>query len=439
MYIAVDDTDSRDGMCTTYLLTEIIRRSNLDVIGHPCLVRLNPAIQYKTRGNGALSVNLGKGTGKPEFLGRMHGVDIQSYQNGEETLSQDEALSLAAEAVEDMAIMDDQNTNPGIVVSANKFPEDLYWKAVRKEVSIRDAEEFVHSNGGKFRKFKNGRGIIGAAASLSWPSKKFTYEILSYRDQGGDPLPHNLKIKVAEKFDEVSDTFNNLDRRNRYPAIFPKERTPVLCGVRGLSEEAILKSFPVVLEEFGIQVDRYACFLTNQGTDDHIQEKVSLLQERQSYSIFGEVLKAPESIKGSHYFSKIVTGGAVIGISAYEPTKEFRETFRKLRPGDYLRIFGTYKEGGINIEKMEVLGVSRSYVRSSPSCDKCGKKMSNKGGSDYRCNNCNTRKRLPHYHYVQRDLKTGKYDVPVIARRHISRPFELDKDMMKKDEANIIT
>ena len=35
MYVAIDDTDSQDRMCTTYLIYEIISRSKYDVIGDP--------------------------------------------------------------------------------------------------------------------------------------------------------------------------------------------------------------------------------------------------------------------------------------------------------------------------------------------------------------------------------------------------------------------
>ncbi len=45
MYVAVDDTDSMHGNCTTFLATEIIREfDDLNLIGNPRLVRLNPEL-----------------------------------------------------------------------------------------------------------------------------------------------------------------------------------------------------------------------------------------------------------------------------------------------------------------------------------------------------------------------------------------------------------
>ncbi len=64
MFVAIDDTDSQDRMCTTYLIYRIIAEGRYDIIDDPQLVRLNPNIGYKTRGNGALNICLGKGGGK---------------------------------------------------------------------------------------------------------------------------------------------------------------------------------------------------------------------------------------------------------------------------------------------------------------------------------------------------------------------------------------
>ena len=67
LWIGVDDTDSLKGMCTTYLATELIREltEEHDLIGYPRLVRLNPNIPWKTRGNGAIAPAVGRGRGRP--------------------------------------------------------------------------------------------------------------------------------------------------------------------------------------------------------------------------------------------------------------------------------------------------------------------------------------------------------------------------------------
>ena len=60
MIIGIDDTDSNEGMCTTYLgailLEELQMYGTIETL--PFLVRLNPSIPYKTRGNAAIALEL---------------------------------------------------------------------------------------------------------------------------------------------------------------------------------------------------------------------------------------------------------------------------------------------------------------------------------------------------------------------------------------------
>nr|MCR5853302.1 hypothetical protein [Methanophagales archaeon] len=69
MLIGIDDTDSRKGMCTTYLCAVLVsefREAGLSV-SLPYLVRLNPCIPQKTRGNGAVCIDVsaaGRAIGK---------------------------------------------------------------------------------------------------------------------------------------------------------------------------------------------------------------------------------------------------------------------------------------------------------------------------------------------------------------------------------------
>src|SRR5712691_12669580 len=78
LWIGVDDTDSLQGMCTTFLATEIVRdlTTDLDLVGYPRLVRLNPNIPWKTRGNGAICLRIGNGEGRPRVVGESSGRPI---------------------------------------------------------------------------------------------------------------------------------------------------------------------------------------------------------------------------------------------------------------------------------------------------------------------------------------------------------------------------
>ncbi|MCS7138986.1 MAG: hypothetical protein NZ873_02900, partial [Crenarchaeota archaeon] len=60
--VGIDDTDSEIFGCTTYVATKIVsyldNTSGVKFIDYPLLVRLNPNIPWKTRGNGAVSIRV---------------------------------------------------------------------------------------------------------------------------------------------------------------------------------------------------------------------------------------------------------------------------------------------------------------------------------------------------------------------------------------------
>src|SRR5437879_1293494 len=60
-HIGIDDTDSPRGGCTTYtmsILSDRLQHEELELDGYPCLVRLNPNVPWKTRGNAATALHL---------------------------------------------------------------------------------------------------------------------------------------------------------------------------------------------------------------------------------------------------------------------------------------------------------------------------------------------------------------------------------------------
>jgi len=60
LHIGIDDTDSEKGGCTTYTATVLFQELSsrgFKPSDFPWLVRLNPNIPWKTRGNGALAVH----------------------------------------------------------------------------------------------------------------------------------------------------------------------------------------------------------------------------------------------------------------------------------------------------------------------------------------------------------------------------------------------
>src|SRR3989338_3028428 len=69
LHIGFDDTDSPKGMCTTYLAYKIVdtlRKENVEFLDYPRLIRFNPNIPWKTRGNGAVALRVK--TSKPGLV-----------------------------------------------------------------------------------------------------------------------------------------------------------------------------------------------------------------------------------------------------------------------------------------------------------------------------------------------------------------------------------
>ena len=61
MYIGFDDTDSPKGMCTTYLaykMVNLLKKQKVSFLDFPYLIRFNPNIPWKTRGNGAVGLTI---------------------------------------------------------------------------------------------------------------------------------------------------------------------------------------------------------------------------------------------------------------------------------------------------------------------------------------------------------------------------------------------
>ena len=425
MFLAIDDTDSPNKMCTTFILTEIIHDAGLDIIGMPRLVRLNPTIPFKTRGNASLAVQLGKGVGEKKKIGSILGKEIFSYDSGQESMDESDLMDIAEKVIYRYADLDYEGTNPGIVASKKAFDPAFYWKTVREVSKIDEAESFVMRNGGRFRKIKNGRGIIGAAAAIAWPRNTVTYELLFYSDDKGHQIPRDLKFGLSQKAETIPGTFNNIDHENRHAAIFPDQSTPVLMGIRSVIVEGFLDN---VLKLDGISDIHYSRFMlyeTNQASDDHIIENSTHFEDFHSYRIDGIISITPYSINGSHYFSEMVSDGKRIKIAAFEPTKEFRKVFRQLRPMDIVSVYGSIKNGTLNVEKMQVKTVSKIYERKAPVCSSCSVRTVNKGLNDYRCPICGKKIDIPSYELIKREISPGLYDVPVSARRHLSKPFSL--------------
>ena len=441
MWIGLDDTDSRSAGCTTYIAFKIAVKFSDHVNSLPRLVRLNPNLKYKTRGNGALSLSVSEKRKSPCMpIGRSEGMDISiNIENSNpepvDTAFRKEIISEVLKIVDQYYEREEANTNPGIVFTDRKFGPDIYRLALETDIPMEYIENILAKEHSEYYKIGNGRGIVGATASISWDRKKTTYELLNYKYPKAGIIDEDVKRKIGRIAESYESTFNNLDAEDGKICLFPRERTPVIYGVRALEFHELKQVQDEINSVFPEFSKNYMIFATNQGTDDHILKHKSNenFKELASYEITGYVSKMPFRRKGGHLFFKVRTGGISIDAVAFEPSKGFRKEVEKLQIGDNVRLFGSFSGGTIKIEKIEIIHPSVLYVRKTPVCHNCGSKTSNIGSMKYRCNTCKT---MLEPEYIKKDEmeRPMKMEPPVYARRHLSMPWKLENASFGSDE-----
>jgi tRNA(Ile2)-agmatinylcytidine synthase len=401
MWVGLDDTDAVDGMCTTYLASLLAEK--LGVNGYVRLIRLNPNIPYKTRGNGALAFE----TDAPER----------------------EVKETVLRYVKEYGRFTSKKTNPGVVFIENLTPKDkkilakFYRRAVSELVTIEDAETAARSVGAELHKFKNGRGIIGALAAIGADLPDKTYEIIAYRKEKKKEKRVDCESVIRMDKETYPETFNNVDPATGRILITPHGLDPVFCGIRGNTPEIVEKAWNMVksLDE----IERTQLFVSNQGTDAHLRErKVKDLKPYDCAILDGAVTAPPRTIRGGHVLFAFSDGTGTIDCAAYKPTADFRKDIKELVPGDRLRVYGGISKHPktLNLEKIEVLELQKIFLKDAPIC--CSKKMSSAGkGKGHKCKRCSKKIRDDIEKETRRVLLPGFYEVPQGAKRHLSMPI----------------
>ena len=313
-----------------------------------------------------------------------------------------------------------EESNPAFIICRKKPPYSIYKKAVKEIVLFKDIKDVLRSC--KYKFYRKKIGLIGACASISWKPRDRTYELLSYS-----------KIKWLDKesvikMDKIcKSTFDNYDYENDYIALLPKANSPVFYGIRGEDFKELKKARQILVKS---KEERWLIFETNQATDEHLQKKkIRDIKAYESVIVRGRVKKEPFVIKGGHVVFSIYDGNEIECI-AYEPTKNFRNIVKKLKEGDEIVVYGGVraKPMTINIEKIRILKLAEIYKKvENPVCIKCKKHMKSMGkGKGYRCPVCKRKAGESDAKYVKIDRKIEPkfYEVPVIARRHLSKPLK---------------
>ena len=403
MFIGIDDTDSERGLCTTYLAAVLMERLQPlgEIVGRPKLIRLNPCARYKTRGNAALAFQLE--SDRPE--------DVKD---------------VASKTVLELSDFSGMNTNPGLVIAEEVTTKmtAFYRRAVTEILEIREAKKLLDEEGIWYRGFKKGRGLIGALAAIAADLPDFTYELVAYRERSRWGTPRNIDERSVWRADALTypRTWDTVDHHNNRIVFAPHSGDPVLFGIRGSDEEAILEAFQTIKSE---PVERCVLYQTNQGTDAHILTgEIADVQDSQSYRLHGFVAEPAQAIAGGHLFIALQEGTSRINCAAFEPTKNFRAVVKQLALGDELEVYGSVREGTLNLEKLNILHLTERVEMVVPLCPNCQRSMESAGKDQgYRCRRCKTHAESRVRKLSPRDLETGYFEVPPCARRHLSRPL----------------
>jgi len=433
MLIGIDDTDSNKGMCTTYLAALLADELKAygTVAEFPYLIRLNPTIPYKTRGNAALGIEL-------------------RLADESDISAREQVVSHVTRRISEYAETDCDQTNPGAVFIFEemydqiKEPLNLFFqKAVTDVIEIEEAFSLIDSLTSSEKRagfshffLKNGRGLIGSLAvcgSILNPGWEATYEYLTYRlpknwGNNGGPIrfvdPESLMEADRRTSPETWDTVDYSKKTKPFPVCVPASDDPVLYGIRGNSQKAVIEAAGFVVSE---EIERFCVFKTNQGTDSHLifAESFKELKALHSYAANGFVHSPAETREGGHdIFSVTDRDGNILECVAFEPTGPFRHIIRQLLPGDTITVFGSFKNKSLNLEKIKINSLIPAFQLDNPICPVCEKRMESSGQNQgFRCKKCKTKAADKIQIPVFRSLKTGFYEVPPSARRHLSKPL----------------
>ncbi len=419
MHVGIDDTDSPSKGCTTYIAALLVEKLSLlgvSFVDYPNLVRLNPNVPWKTRGNGALCLR---------------------FRCDEESTA--EIKELIVNTVEKNSDMNCPETDPAVVFFCGEHvPEELThfsMNAIQGVVKLEEAIKLIQKVKAGGVGFNSGRGLIGASAAVGETLfGDHTYELIAYRTRENCGTPRRVDAASVEQMDKktVPLTFNNFDYHKRRVLITPRGPDPILYGIRGESANIVKRAHGLVhaLEP----IERWVIFRTNQGTDAHLTrvDSIGTVSLYQPVIVRGTVTLESRIIPRRHVVFSIRDQTAQVDCAAYEPTHGLRKAAQLLIRGDVVEVSGGVRQKTsnlpvtINLEKLNVVSLASKVDFRNPMCPNCAKRMESMGaGQSFRCKRCGLRSSNFEKERVEekRLLKTGLYVTSVRSQRHLTKPL----------------
>ncbi|OYT62723.1 MAG: hypothetical protein B6U69_01080 [Thermofilum sp. ex4484_15] len=417
VHVGIDDTDSPKGGCTTYVasvLAELLDgRKGISFLDYPNLIRLNPNIPFKTRGNGAVALRL---------------------EVSEDLV--DELMELIYQVVSELSHLKHGKTDPTIAFYIGGLTQRLinfYEVSLREAVSRKLAFKIAELEGVKVRYFKRGKGIVGALAAIGGASlDDYTFELLAYRDERvkGKRM---VKLESVVRMDRELRpmVYTNIDYNKGRVLITPHGPDPVLFGIRGEHPLVLLRALELI--EVEEPLTRWTIFKTNQCTGSHLRTFVDFrsLRPYDSLRLRGTVTSEPLTIKGGHILFRLRYSKGEVTCIVYRETGKLTKVVKLLKPGYLIEVGGGVRPPStthgiaLNLEEIRVIRTRPLIKLRSPKCPKCGASMKSMGKEKgYRCPKCGFRN--PKARKVKMELppllEPGLYMPSAKAFRHLTKP-----------------
>ena len=411
--IGFDDTDSPNGMCTTFLaykIVEQLQKQKIEFVDYPRLIRFNPNIPWKTRGNGAVSIRIK--TNNPSKIKQQIKHLVLKYSDTE------------------------NGANPGLVFFDNEFipPEFTHFSelALWQLIERNQAKKFAKQNQIEFFYQGNGQGLIGAIGAIGYQFEDHTMELLSYRKKSKFGKKREISLNSVKLMQEKTspNTFNSIDSKKQKMLISPHGPDPVLYGIRGENVKSLVSASQIVQTKE--KPVGYMIFKSNQGTGDHLKNKLTskTLKPYASGTITGYLSEDPQILKGGHVLFKIISSDTEFWCAVYKPTG-ISVNASHLIKGDKVHVGGGVRPASknfprvVNVEFFKVLHLEKIFSFSNPSCLNCKKRMKSKGKNQgFQCVKCGNKKPKKIQVETKRKLKSKLYIPTNSAHRHLTRPSE---------------
>ncbi len=418
--IGVDDHDSPNRGCTTHFATNLIKilyKNKIKLLDFPYLIRLNPNIPWKTRGNASIKLIVESNKDAKEIADIVWNASIDYVTNVSQGIK--------------------YGRKPGMAIVKYEQSDILYQFYIRAvsdiitphlmEKYIEKANAIVHGS----------RGIIGSLAAIGFKGN-YTFELLTYRKEENWEKERKINLESLIKFDKkyFPLVFANVDYIKKKPLILSHGGDPVFYGIRGTDPEILLEGLSMIQIE-DEEIENFMIFKSNQGTDAHIIKP----GDKTYQTYYGKtIITSIETIPGGDVILHTKDGQTIF---VYKETGELNLMAKLLLPGDEIIVLGAIKPSTkygkiIDAERIEIIHLSKKVEYKNPRCPICGHSSESLGkNKGYRCKKCgyrfNSNKEIVE---IPREISLGIYQTR--AYRHLTKPIFLEIYHDIKKENNVM-